>query len=433
MRAHLRKFAVRREISGFAALLAAMRADFHGFTRDESGSYVIIAAVAMPVLVGAAGLATEATWWFYSQKNMLSAADSAAVSAATATSGVTLEGKGVAAAYGFVDGANGVTVTVNKPPASGSHTASADAVEVIITRQQSRLFSSLFSNSQVVLTARAVALKNDTATGCVLGLSPTASPGVSVKGSAQLNLLNCSLYADSSGSPALDVSGSASISAGSVYSVGDISGTSGITTTNGIKTGVSAMPDPYANVSPPAPGGCDYNNKFQVKNATTLTAGVYCGDIAVNAGATLTLNPGIYYLNGSSLTVSGNATITGDGVTLVFTSTSSSWGSANIGSNANVSLSAPTSGSTQGIVMYGDRNMPTGTSFQLTGGGTQNLAGAIYLPKADLSFSGGNGTSTTCTQIIGDTVTITGNSNVSVDCSAFGTKAIGVTTAQLVE
>src|SRR6185369_11922402 len=102
MRAHLRKFAVRREISGFAALLAARRADFLRFTRDESGSYVIIAAVAMPVLVGAAGLATEATWWFYSQKNMLSAADSAAVSAATATSGVTVEGLGVAAAYGFV-------------------------------------------------------------------------------------------------------------------------------------------------------------------------------------------------------------------------------------------------------------------------------------------------------------------------------------------
>ena len=89
-------------------------------------------------------------------------------------------------------------------------------------------------------------------------------------------------------------------------------------------------------------------------------------------------------------------------------------------------------GATQGIVLYGDRNMPI-TDFSLTGGGTQNFGGAIYLPKAHLKFSGGNGTSTSCTKLIADTITFTGTSNVQVDCAALGTASIGPTTAQLVE
>ena len=109
------------------------------------------------------------------------------------------------------------------------------------------------------------------------------------------------------------------------------------------------------------------------------------------------------------------------------------WGTASIGSNANVNLTAPTSGSTQGIVMYGDRNMPVGTAFSLTGGSTQTFSGALYLPKAALSYSGGNGTTTSCTKIIANTVTLTGNSNVRVNCAGLGSAAIGTLTAQLVE
>jgi hypothetical protein len=181
------------------------------------------------------------------------------------------------------------------------------------------------------------------------------------------------------------------------------------------------------------PTYCDYNGKMQVKGTTSLDPGVYCGDVAVNAGATLTLNPGVYYFSGSNFSVAGNATITGSGVTLIFTGSGKNWGSATIGSNANITLTAPSSGTTKGIVMYGDRNMTVGTAFSLEGGGTQNFAGAIDLPKAALKFAGGNGTTTSCTQIIADTITFTGTSNVKVNCAALGTNAIGVQTAQLVE
>ncbi|MGQ0684363.1 MAG: TadE/TadG family type IV pilus assembly protein [Bradyrhizobium sp.] len=402
------------------------------FSRDQSGSYMIIIALLMPVLVGTAGLGTEVGWWLYKHKNLQSAADSGAVSAATAGTNLTAEANAVTASYGYANGVNNVTLAVNQPPASGSYAAVPQAVEVVISQSHQRLFTALFSKEPVTITARAVAVPNF-GTGCVLALNRTASPAAAVKGSAQLNLLNCNLYDNSSGSPALDVSGTATISAAQVGVVGNISGTDSITTTNGIRTGIRPVADPYENFNPYIPAGCDTSNKINVKGTTSLSPGSYCGDIAVNAGATLTLDPGVYYFNGANLTVAGNATITGTGVTLIFTGSGSNWGSANISSNASITLTAPTSGATQGIAIYGDRRMPVGTAFELTGGGTQNFGGAIYLPKGALSYSGGNGATTSCTKIIADTLTFTGNSSVKVDCSAFGSASIGSVTAQLVE
>jgi hypothetical protein len=85
-------------------------------------------------------------------------------------------------------------------------------------------------------------------------------------------------------------------------------------------------------------------------------------------------------------------------------------------------LTPPTTGPTTGIVMFGDRNMPLGTSFRLTGGSNLYLGGAIYIPNGAISFSGGDGTSTSCTQIIGDMVSFTGNSALAISCSSYKTK-----------
>lgn len=407
---------------------------FRLFIRDQSGSYVILSALLMPVLVGAAGLGTEVGWWLYKHKNMQSAADSGAVSAATAGSNLTAEANAITANYGYADAVNKVTITVNRPPKTGNYSSNAQAVEVIVSQLQQRLLSSLFSSDPVLIKARAVALPNS-GTGCVLALNSTASPAVNVSGSNQLNLIKCNLYSNSSASPSLNVSGGAAVSANQVGVVGDLSGANNITATNGVRTHAQPIPDPYANVSPPSEPGCS-SAKITVNangKTTSLSPGCYTGSITVNAGATLSLDPGIYYLDGANLSVAGNATLTGTGVTLVFTGSGSSWGTASIGSNAIVSLTAPTSGSTQGIVLYGDSKMPTGTAFNLTGGGTQNFGGAIYLPKANLSFSGGNGTTTSCTKIIADTVTFTGTSNIQVNCAALSTATIGAQTAQLVE
>src|SRR5947209_3117274 len=54
------------------------------FASDQAGSYLVVAGLAMPALVGTAALGTEAGLWLYRHQLMQSATDSAALAAATA-------------------------------------------------------------------------------------------------------------------------------------------------------------------------------------------------------------------------------------------------------------------------------------------------------------------------------------------------------------
>ena len=393
------------------------------FGGEESGNYAIMAALTMPVVVGLGGLGTEAGLWVYSQQTAQGAADLAAYGAALTEinggSGTT-EAKAAAASYGFVDGVNGVTVTVNTPPQSGTHRTTAGAVEVIVRKPQSRMISSLFGSGSVNVSGRAVAVANGSGP-CLVALAPSGSGTVSIGGNSQVTLSGCTLYDDSNHSSAVNIGGSAKLSAFAVDVVGGVSGTSSITATAGIVTGASVYADPYAAAS-----FGSYSSLpclTQSSTATTLSAGRYCSGITLNAGQTLTLNSGIYYIdgsvNGSGLSIAGNATLTGDGVTLVFTGSGSKWADAKISSNATVDLSSPTTG-TAGIVLFGDPNMPQNTNFKLEGGGTQIFGGAIYLPKGALTFNGGSSTGTKCTQLVAYTASFSGNSNLAMNCSSFG-------------
>jgi Flp pilus assembly protein TadG len=403
------------------------------FARDQSGSYLIIGALMMPVLIGFVGLGTDYGLWVYTHQSAQSATDSAAVSAATdgKAADLTVQANAVTASYGFANGVNGTTVTVNQPPKSGSHTTVVNAVEVIVTQQKAPLFSAVFISKPLTISARSVAIPN-VGTGCVIALDSTASGAITVQGSSQINLQNCNLYDNSNNASALTVGGTASVAALSVGVVGGISGTNSIAASGGIKTGVWPAADPYAAVSFPPFYGCDQHN-LKINSSVTLSPGVYCGGMSVNAGAVVTLNPGIYYMDQGSLSVAGNATINGVGVTIVFTGNNNNWATASIGSNANINLTAPTTGPTAGLVIFGDRNMPVGTPFKMTGGDTQSFGGAIYLPKAALNYSGGSGASNGCTQIVADTLNWSGNSSLALNCSSYATKPIGSNTASLVE
>src|SRR5262249_32674012 len=192
----------RRTRTSIALGGAGGRALLLRFGRDESGSYLIITGLLIPVLVGFLGLGTEIGLWLYRHQTLQGAADSAAVSAGTAyytqgnSNNLSTQAEGVTASYGFVNGQTGASVTVNKPPQSGTHTLTPGSVEVIVRQVQNRLFSVIWNSEPFTITARAVAVANG-GTGCVLALNPTASGSITVQGNAQIVLNGCSLYDDS--------------------------------------------------------------------------------------------------------------------------------------------------------------------------------------------------------------------------------------------
>lgn len=272
----------------------------------------------------------------------------------------------------------------------------------------------IFKRSKAVALATPVGA----GAGCVLSLNDSAVNAIWDNGDARVELPTCDIYTNSGNSVALEVAGNARLHAKKVSVVGGVSGVSKITAHEGIFTGQGRMADPYQSVARPAFSGCAYDG-FSTNVTTTLNPGVYCNGLKINSQAVVTMSPGLYVIDRGSFSVDGGATLTGSGVTIVFTSsTGGDWAKATINGGAAVNLSAPAKTATvgvPGVVLYGDRAMATGTEFKLNGGSSQVFKGAIYLPEAKLNYAGGASYTEGCIQIIADTVKFIGNSNVAVN------------------
>jgi Putative Flp pilus-assembly TadE/G-like len=399
--------------------------------RDEAGSYIVPMTIVMPALVGFAGLGTEGGLWLYQHQSVQSAADSAAVSAAIAlgggASGINTQAEAITATYGFVNGANGATVTVNNPPHSGSHTSDGNAIEVIVTRQQPRLLSGLFGSTPAAISGRAVALRSGGT--CLLALNPTANSAINASGGAITNVVGCSIFSDSNSNSSISLSGGAQISALSASAVGGVTQTGGatLTTTQGITTHATPLADPYSDVPLPSYSTCSGSLNYSGSTVQTISPGTYCG-MNFSSNAQITMSPGTYILRGN-LNVSGNVVLTGNGVTLVFISNAN----AQFTGTSRVTLDAPTTGATAGMVFFGDRAMSVGTNFTLAGGSSFLFTGAIYLPRANVQISGGSQTSTPrCNQVVADKINLSGNGTFANSCAGTGARAIGAS-ARLAE
>jgi Putative Flp pilus-assembly TadE/G-like len=397
------------------------------FCKNESGSYAIMFALMLPVLVGLCGLGTEVGLLFFKQRDMQGAADSSAISAAVSNAGnisdLEMQAESVASSNGYINGVNGIQVTVNRPPLSGNFTSVAEAVEVIVQQPQKRLMSLLYDKGTVPVGARAVAIPYP-GKGCVLALDPAVSRAAEVGGTANVNL-DCGLYSNSGAIASAYAGGSGALTAYEVRATGGVEGQDHITTTQGIFENQAPTLDPYAGVDPgPTPSPC---KQAKAPFPDPLPKGCY-GKQKTTVNTTLNLEAGLYYFTGD-LDIQSQAIVTGIGVTLVFVGDAD----LKIAGGATVDLRAPKDGPTAGIVIFGDRNPSTTTTFKLVGGSTQSFEGAIYVSASDLEFGGGGAAKTTCTQIVTKTVKFTGNSNLELDCEGVDINPFGTTLAELVE
>lgn len=134
------------------------------FRDDRRGATVLMFALTLPVLVGFLGLGAEVGYWYVNSRNIQTASDFGAFTAAVELRGdktdsyAVIQGKSEA----LDNGADATmdTITVNIPPMSGTVTTS-DAAEVIIVRNLPRLFSGLFVSGPMSITTRGVAQFSD--------------------------------------------------------------------------------------------------------------------------------------------------------------------------------------------------------------------------------------------------------------------------------
>jgi hypothetical protein len=247
---------------------------------------------------------------------------------------------------------------------------------------------------------------------CVVALDASASSAIDLIGHVNLTTTDCGVAVNSNSSTALATNGNTILSASSISVVGGTD-TSGSVSPTPV-TGIEPFPDPLEGVpAPTVPSGCSHPTPTTANGITTYYPGNYCGGLSFGGGANAAFSPGTYFLI-SGLSISGNATLTGSGVTFynTFNSTYPYQGISMAGTGS-VTLSAPTSGSFEGMLFFEDRNAPTGASSSIKGNSSLNLTGAIYLPKDALTFSGN--ASSQQVMLVADTISMNGNVTLAIN------------------
>jgi Flp pilus assembly protein TadG len=315
---------------------------------------------------------------------------------------------------GFTDGSNNVSVTLNYPPSgSVNFNNNLKSVEVVMTFT----YNNFVVNGSNSITVRSVATCDPSKTS---EFSMTILDGTGAK-AFDVNSGNFSLsstatvFVDSNASNAAVVEGSTGGTSASNATVKAVGGTSGNFTGTSPKSGLAPKNDPYSAMTVPSTTGLttykgpNSDGQFYPDGSgnITLQPGYYPKGLYVTNGGNVTLKPGLYYVANGNLWINTTGTVTTDtssgvgGVTMFHAGTDSTallhtqYGiDAAIvlcPTDGNYTISAPTSGTYQGISLYQGPNCTQQAFYDFWGAGSLNL-GTQYFPNSTLRAWAKNGT-----------------------------------------
>lgn len=407
------------------------------FDFGRRGTVAILIGLTAPMLTMAIALGIEISGWTVTKQRLQRTADVAAIAAAQSyMRGATAK---VAATNGAhlaeINGAKGLSGT--SPTWMGStlsdnyitiqqttvntNTAFVATVQTVAPLLFSQIAAPPAITTKTISATATAAITTSAGTGgqpCLVSLEGTTNgvttgTGINISGATTITANGCTLRSNDS----ISISGSGSVTSSALYASGAIT-TSGSSTITGTQYGHQAqISNPYASWTPMqnalANAACSGGAAVNLSGASiTLNPGCYTG-INASAGSAITLNPGVYYVNGG-INLSGHATMAGTGVTLIST------GIFGTSGNVNVTLSAPTSGSTAGIV-YASTST-NGSSF--SGNQTMSFTGLVYYPNGGISFSGNAG-STGCAELVALTLNLSGSVSLATTCTSYGLPTYG--------
>ncbi|WP_268894210.1 pilus assembly protein TadG-related protein [Thalassovita mangrovi] len=417
------------------------------FAREDTGSVLVMTALLSPLVMGGLGLGVETGHWYQKQRQLQHIADLTSHAAASRLragddgSSMYVDALSIAKGSGFSYDIG--EITMYSPPRSGPNAGNADAVEVILSETRPRWFTAFFMDGDVELTARSVSLIEGGSPACILALSETASGAVTVTGSTDVGLTNCVVSSNSAAQDAFSMeSGASYMTTDCVHTVGGATYTANLTLNDCTepKTLQPKTRDPYADRTEPTVWGtCSNGRVGHPQSSTTVSAtdnhpnGMsskrFCNGLSLQGD--VTFEPGLYIIDGGTFSINAQANITGlDGVTFFLTNGAE----VQYNGGATVNLAAPTSGPTSGMLFWESRDSTSSysgcghsggsISHKFNGGSSMSLQGALYMPVSDVTFNGGSDAQNGCTQIVGNTVRLSGSSNLAVSCENKGTDEI---------
>jgi Flp pilus assembly protein TadG len=407
--------------------------------QSRRGSIAIQLGLLLVAVIGMVTLGTEITFLLFKHRQMQSVADAAALGAATALgtgnpADFRLEARAIAASAGFVNGSDGVTVTVNYPPVvpEGTHVGDTNAVEVIVSQPQTLGLVTLFRPGEFNVGARSVATLGRPGSYCVLALDPSAPQAIRLQNNAIVTNRNCGVAANSSSSSALDLRNNAEIR-GPVSVVGNwsLANNARLTGKPLINNG-PVIADPYADVRlQPIPSCTGQSGTGQNNITRNLTPGHFCNGWDFKNNVTLNLASGTYYID-QRLSLKNNVVLNGaSGVTIVVNGNYE----VDFSNNARINITAPSTGDYAGLAFFGTRSGDTSATQVFSNNTVMNIKGAVYFPSQTIEFDNNGSTMPNgCTQVIGRLIRMSNNVELDNHCEGTGVQPIGGSAlSQLVE
>ena len=412
---------------------------------SDAGSVLVMTAIALPALIAVAALSLDVGYIYDYRQRMSGAADAAAMSGAfeikrnASVAQGTLEtyARDDASRNGFVHGTDDITVTVTRGNFSGGTFTAGSAttdkyVEVVISRPVPTFLLGLIGWTTMTVDASAIGGPDGGSKGCIYALS-TSNTTYPIEldiasTSGILDVPDCSVV--SNGDFTIDSGNTVTALTVDVgASFGTINGTVCVGTgcSGAISYSAGFSPDPLSDMDQAALFGTSWtctlpNTNFRIDEGE-VWPGVYCGtsgNPAIKIGGSETIpvhfNPGVYYIVGGGVDWK-HTLITGTGVTFYFTGQAGypypSCGNKVFASDPpdHFQLSAPTSGTYEGLLFIQDRTVNPGC--------TRNIAdlipddfqinGVVYFPTHHILFGAGADAtmSGAYTILIGDTIEFT--------------------------
>jgi hypothetical protein len=242
-------------------------------------------------------------------------------------------------------------------------------------------------------------------------LDPSISGALNVRGHASITIPG-SIFVDSSSLTAVTTGGSAQVAAAGINVVGGVQQSGSASLSPSPTTGYAAFSDPIAFLSGPDPSGMtNYSSVSYNTGSHTLQPGIY-SQINASGSASLMLSPGMYIIEGGGLTVTGNASISGNGVTIYNTGSNypnagGSYGGITLSGDGSFNLTPAATGvggAYPGVVIYQSRSNTR--ALALSGNAGAGLTGMVYAPSAAVVI-GGNATLNGA--LVADRLQVSGN------------------------
>lgn len=420
----------------------------------EKGQTTLVMALFMATfLCGFVAFGIDIQSLFNAKRMAQQAADAAAVAAAEEYSnGTTAEqnaANAIAALNGFSTTAtrNPATVTIGVP-SGGNYSGSSNYIQATVSKPIPTFFMDVINTRFATMTVKAVAVAaaGQSSPTCVC-LEGTTGTDLNLSNNAKMTPSGCGTTVDSNGSAAVTIVGSATLGGLSIGSVSTNWDNSGNVNNGGsIASGTKVVEGISTSCAPPLPpipsytasqctadplgsygnGGSTYSVGPGSGNGNTQSGSVICyNSLTVGAnGDKVNLDAGIYVINGGELhfeSGSGNASNTGgNGVFFYLLGNAS----LVIDNGANVNLTAPTSGTYAGDLIFQDSADTQTMSIQ--GGSNTSFNGAVYAPSAGVTLGNGSGTSIDA-DLVAKTLTMNGGGTLSSTATSnFGTLNISV-------